>query len=111
MTLDFHSVVSSGINERSADPNLMWWSLEISFKDTVLDNTPSVAFCLPVGRTPETTIAAIDREARDRAKTILREALALLEANDVEQLRNMEKAREQRDNEHIAAFLEDGKGS
>ena len=89
MTLEFSKIDFDGIGKTAGSPTLMWSHLLLAFRDTENDHHPSVELTLLLTRRPETTIAELELEARDRAKTILKEALAVVEANDLAALRGI----------------------
>lgn len=86
MALEFDSVTFNPARQTAGRRDLVWSRLILSFKDTDTDHQPVVELTLLQTMRPETTISAIEREATDRAKTILRAALALLEESDVTSL-------------------------
>ncbi len=93
MKLQFEGIDLSGIGGKTASPDLTWANLTVQFKDIDTDYTLAVETSLLLRKLPETTIAALESEARDQTKTILKAALALLEENDVASLALLEHSR------------------
>jgi hypothetical protein len=79
------------------DRNLVWSNLFLHFTDVELDYYPSVELhlVLPVG--PDVTIRELENLATDRAKTILRAALDLLEGDNVTGLLDSQAAQQKAD--------------
>ena len=89
MTIEFFDIALDSIGKPGATRDTMWACLRLKFRDTDTDHCPSIDLHLPVTKRPERTIAELENEVRDHAKTILREALALVEERDIESLRDL----------------------
>jgi hypothetical protein len=87
MALEFSSV-DFRIGEHGAEHPLRWCSLMLKFRDTEIGHVTSVEAHILVTVRPELSIAEVGAQARGRAMTILREALAALEANEITDLEN-----------------------
>ncbi|MBX9701256.1 MAG: hypothetical protein K2X74_17610 [Acetobacteraceae bacterium] len=92
MTIGFETIELGDMGDRTNRPDLMWAYLYLHLEDHSLDHKPTVRVRLPVTRRPETTMRDIETEARDRAVTYLRAALALLEANSIAELAERQAA-------------------
>lgn len=86
MSLDLVKIEFQPVSEQTEDPAKAWAKLTLRFRDSETDHWPSIALDLLLTRARDRTIAEYEAEARARARTILREALAALQAHDVAQL-------------------------
>jgi hypothetical protein len=93
MTLKFNSIIFNPLSGVATRRDISWSRLRLSFKDTDADCNPSIELSLLQTAKPGTTIAELESEGRERAKTILRAALDLLEANDITSLLDEEARR------------------
>lgn len=83
MALSLYEVTFNPLRSITTHRELVWSRMMLSFKDSESDCFPLVELTLLQTARPETTIAELEREGTDRAKTILRAALAALEERDV----------------------------
>jgi hypothetical protein len=86
MALEYDRITFNPARQKAVRRDLVWSRLILNFKDTETDHHPSIELTLLQTMRPETTISAIESEATDHAKTILRAALSVLEENDVTSL-------------------------
>jgi len=97
MALTLSDITFNPLRSVTSHRGLTWSRLILSFNDPESDCFPSVELTLLQTSTPDTTIAAIEREATYRAKTILRAALDVLEKQDVASLVDSQVNRDEGD--------------
>jgi hypothetical protein len=105
MSLTFRDIEFNALSAKAARNDLAWSRLKLQFTDEK-DHGPSVKIALLQTVRPDMTIAELEREATGLAKTILREALSLLEAQDVTSLLQEQGARDDESRRELAALQE-----
>lgn len=105
MSLTIDEIDFRPFHARAGRPDLGWSRLDIKFNDGT-DYYPSVRIVLVQKVAPETTIAELERGATDHAKTILQEALRLLEEQGVTALVADQDARDEARRRDLAALQE-----
>ncbi len=93
MKLSFDGIELLGIGRKAAEPNLTWANLSLNFTEADNGHVVGVEATLLLHKHPHTTITQLEEEARNQAKSILKEALALLELNDIAALAKSERDR------------------
>ena len=101
MPLKFEEIRFDGIGRKAGRADLMWSNLHLGFKDSETDHHPSIEMTLLLSKSPAATIAELEKQARDRAKSILSEALALLEEHDVASLFHIEAEMDRAEQERL----------
>lgn len=89
MGLDFHRVVFDRIGAQTPNQNVMWGSLSLTFSDEETQVNPVIELTLPLVRNHDTTMAALQTQARERAVALLKQAIATLEEHDIPHLETM----------------------
>jgi hypothetical protein len=85
MNLTLYEIDFRPLHARAGRPDRGWSRLDIKFADEA-EHHPSVRIVLLQTISADTTVAELERGATSQAKTILQEALRLLEAQDVTSL-------------------------
>ena len=106
MTLNFHAITFNALHGKPNRKNKAWSKLTLLFTDSETGLFPGVELGLLQTAHGSTTIAELEREATDLAKTILREALALIEAQNVTALLEDQGARDEAAHREFAASQE-----
>jgi hypothetical protein len=86
MSLGLNSITFNALSGKPGLKDKSWSKMTLLFKDAETGLFPSVELGLLQTARADTTIAELEREATGLAKTILQEALSLLEAQDVTSL-------------------------
>ena len=94
MALEFHEASFGPLTSYTTYRDLAWSRLILSFKDADSECFPSIELTLLQPAASGATISELERQATDRAKTILRAALDLLEASDVTSILDKQAARD-----------------
>jgi hypothetical protein len=105
VALTFTEIDFRPLQGRAGRPDLGWTRLELKFDDGT-GHCPSVGIVLCQKTGPDTTISELERGATGHAKTILREALRLLEAQDVTSLVAGQDSRDEASRQELAALQE-----
>ena len=105
MSLTLGDIEFNALRAKAGRNDRAWSHLELRFNDGT-DHLPSVRLVLLQTIHPDMTIAELEREATGLAKTILREALGLLEAQDVTSLLQGQAARDEDARRELAALQE-----
>jgi len=106
LALNFKEITFDALRGKAGLKDRAWSKMVLTFTDTETDHAPSIALVLLQTARPETTIGELEREATGLAKTILREALNLIEAQDVTSLVQGQAARDEEDRGELAALQE-----
>jgi hypothetical protein len=83
VNLDVYDFEFNHSHAKGPRPGLVWSNLKLGFTDSETQTVPSVEIGLPQTIDANKTIAELEAEASDLAKTILRAALSLIEEKGV----------------------------
>jgi hypothetical protein len=103
VSLTLKEIEFNALRANAGQTDRAWSHLELRFNDGT-DHLPSVRLVLLQTVRPDMTIAELEREATGLAKTILREALSLLEEQGVTSLLQEQGARDEAARRELAAL-------